>query len=110
MTQKHIALTVLAVVATGAALIAVPEHFGERDASTGESAVNDTRGSGEGDKMTREDVVVPSSIEEITASIESETAADMTALDEEESGAAAEIEEDSASVNNLGTSYDENSL
>ncbi len=53
---------------------------------------------------------VPESVDDISASIVSESHADATALDEEEMGALEEFDQDSESVNNLGTSYDENSF
>lgn len=112
MTQKHVALAVLAVVATGAALIALPEHFGNKDSDhLGNMVISENRGNvASSDETTREDVIVPSSIEDITASIEAETSTDMSAMDEEENGETSSVREDSDNVNNLGTSYDENSL
>ncbi len=53
---------------------------------------------------------VPESVDGIVGSIQSESALDLTALDEEESGSLDEITKDSDSVTNLGTSYDEKSL
>lgn len=53
---------------------------------------------------------VPETIDAISESIQDETAADLSALDEEEEGEVEDIETDSDSINNLGTSYDENSL
>lgn len=65
------------------------------------------------DVATKEkDVVapVPDTIDGVTADIESESALDLSALDDEEAGSMSEIDADSDSVNNLGTSYDENNL
>ena len=61
---------------------------------------------------TRKDtmVPVPEKLEDITATITAESADDFSALDEEAAGAEAEIDLDSESINNLGTSYDENSF
>jgi len=55
-------------------------------------------------------VPVPDTIDGIAADIESETTLDMLALDEEVAGETSIFNEDSASINNLGTSYDESNL
>ncbi len=55
-------------------------------------------------------VPVPEKLNDITAAITAESIDDFSALDEELAGATAELDADSDSVNNLGTSYDENSL
>lgn len=55
-------------------------------------------------------VPVPESIDGIAESIVSQSDDDAAAFDEEETGALEELETDSDSVNNLGTSYDANSL
>lgn len=62
--------------------------------------------------VTRKDtmVPVPEKLEDITATITSESADDFSALDEEAVGAEAEIDLDSESITNLGTSYDETSF
>lgn len=53
---------------------------------------------------------VPDTIDGVTADIEAESALDLSALDEEETASLEGVDEDSDSINNLGTSYDENSL
>lgn len=53
---------------------------------------------------------VPETIDDISRSIQDETNLDLSALDDEANGEISDIEADSDSVNNLGTSYDENSL
>lgn len=58
---------------------------------------------------TEQAIPVPATIDDVMVSIEAESALDLSALDEEESAALSEVEADSASVTNLGTSYDENS-
>lgn len=55
-------------------------------------------------------VPVPEKLEDITATITAESTDDFSALDEEAVGAEAEIDLDSESITNLGTSYDENSF
>ncbi len=52
----------------------------------------------------------PATIDDISQSIQDETNLDLSALDDEANGEISGIEADSDSVNNLGTSYDENSL
>ncbi len=53
---------------------------------------------------------IPDTIDGITESIVEESSVDFSALDEEETSSLGDVEEDSESVNNLGTSYDENNL
>ena len=62
--------------------------------------------------VTRKDtmVPVPEKLEDMTATMTVESADDFSALDEEVAGVKAEIDIDSESVTNLGTSYDENSF
>ncbi len=55
-------------------------------------------------------VPLPDTIDGITADIESETTLDLSAMDEESAGEESVLNEDSQSVNNLGTSYDENNF
>ena len=52
----------------------------------------------------------PDTIDDISQSIQDETNLDLSALDDEANGEISDIEADSDSVNNLSTSYDENSL
>lgn len=62
--------------------------------------------------MTRKDtmVPVPEKLDDITATITAESADDFSALDEESTSVESDIDLDSESVTNLGTSYDENSF
>lgn len=53
---------------------------------------------------------VPETIDEISLSIQEETSMDLSALEDEENGEVGDIQADSESINNLSTSYDEQSL
>lgn len=53
---------------------------------------------------------VPAKLDDITSAITAESTDDLSALDQETVGAIGEIDADTDSVNNLGTSYDENSF
>lgn len=53
---------------------------------------------------------IPTSIDGISQSIESESNVDTSALDDETESEMAQVESDSQSVNDLGNSYDENNL
>lgn len=53
---------------------------------------------------------IPSSVDDISSVIISETSADTAALDAEESGELSEIEAESESINSLNESYDDNSF
>ena len=53
---------------------------------------------------------IPETLDDITESIVAESSVDFSALDEEETSSLSDVDEDSESVNNLGTSYDENNL
>ena len=55
-------------------------------------------------------VPAPEKIDDITARIMQQSDGDMAALDAEMDGAVEEIDADSESINNLGTSYDENTF
>lgn len=55
-------------------------------------------------------VPIPDTIDGIADSIVEESSVDFSALDEEEASSLNDVDEDSESVNNLGTSYDENNL
>ncbi len=53
---------------------------------------------------------VPENVDDITASIVSESRVDATAMDDEETGMLEEMNAESDSVNNLDTSYDKDSF
>ena len=109
MTQKQMVAAILGVGIMVLALVVVARTIGEKTAMNG--SINNTNVAIE--KMASTDTekaVVPNTVESIAADIESETALDVSALDDEESSETASVDEDSDSVNNLGTSYDENNL
>jgi hypothetical protein len=58
----------------------------------------------------KKEAALPATIDDISQSIQNETAMDLSALDAEEKGEVSEIQADSDSITNLGTSYDENNL
>lgn len=103
MTQKQIFGVVLGVALAIVVCVFVYRQY------TGDTAMN--TGSTQKKMMTEKKVApVPDTIDGVVGSIESESTIDTAALDEEEAGSLSEVEADSESVNNLGTSYDENSL
>ncbi len=55
-------------------------------------------------------VTVPDTIGEVAGKIEDDALTDSTALDNEEESSLDQVNQGSDSVNNLGTSYDENNL
>lgn len=110
MTQKQMFGLVAGVVLTVLVLVFVYQQY------TGDSATSSTLNTTSQKKVTNEStresvmVPVPETIDDIATSIETESSLDLSALDDEESGALTEVSQDSDSVNNLGTSYDENNL
>lgn len=108
MTQKQMLGVVGGVVLTVFVLVFVYQQY------AGESTPVSSTPSQKKvtTETTRESVMVPvpETIDDIALSIESESAFDLSALDDEETGALDEVNQDSESVNNLGTSYDENNL
>ncbi|MBP9728078.1 MAG: hypothetical protein KBD27_01740 [Candidatus Moranbacteria bacterium] len=107
MTKKQIFLA-----GVGAVLMLLVCVFVYRQYTQNED-ISQTRGTAEPQSnMTRKDtlVPVPEKLDDITATITTESADDLSALDEEMTAVEAEIDLDSESVNNLGTSYDENSF
>lgn len=116
MTQKQILSVLIGVIGLGVLSLFVYGQF-VKPISTGfelSDVVSTKDGQSSPSKSegvaTAKEVVIPDTIDDISASIESEADADLSALDAEESGAISDIEADSQSVNNLGTSYDENNL
>ncbi|OGI14373.1 MAG: hypothetical protein A3E38_00360 [Candidatus Moranbacteria bacterium RIFCSPHIGHO2_12_FULL_54_9] len=106
MTQKQLIGLVVGVLVLGAVFVYVYQQFSRtasRDAMLQKSAVTPSA-------KQEEQAALPTSIDDISRSIAGEIDADLSALDAEENGETAEIQADSESVNNLGTSYDENSL
>lgn len=107
MTQKQILSMVIGVV-----LMVLVSVFVYRQYTENESVYGNQSPATVEPTMNRQDtmVPVPEKLDDITAMITSESVDDFSALDEEAAGAAEEIDADSESVNNLGTSYDENSF
>lgn len=107
MTQKQ----VLGMVVGGALVVLVSVFVYRQYTQNGSVYGNQTPDTVE-PTMNRKDtmVPVPEKLDDITAMITEESADDFSALDEEAAGAAEEIDADSDSVNNFGTSYDENSF
>lgn len=107
MTQKQIIGLIVGVLGLGLIFAFVYQQF------TAPAPRAGTLQTGEQPKATdtvREKKALPETIDDISASIQEETAADLSALDDEANGEILEIEADSDSITNLGTSYDENSL
>jgi hypothetical protein len=77
---------------------------------TSESSVPIPKKGATSDKGQVAEAPIPDTIEGIADSIVEESSVDFSALDEEESSSLSDVDEDSESVNNLGTSYDENNL
>ncbi|MFZ2299863.1 MAG: hypothetical protein WAW00_01860 [Candidatus Moraniibacteriota bacterium] len=104
MTQKQIIGLILGVLGLGLVFAFVYRQFAEQGSSQMQgqpkTAVSDQE----------KKAAIPVTIDDISATIQAETDADLSALDDEADGEISDIEADSDSVNNLGTSYDENSL
>lgn len=103
MTQKQI----LGVV-VGVALVIVVSVFVYRQ-YTGDMG-NNSNSATMPKKMTEKKAPVPETVDGVVDSIVEETTLDTTALDDETAASLQELDADNESVNNLGTSYDENSL
>ncbi len=104
MTQKQI---LSAVIGVALAIVVGAFVYQQYTGDAGMNSGNTPK------KMTEKKVApapVPDTVDGVVGSIEAESSLDMTALDEEEMSAMQELDADSESVNNLGTSYDENSL
>jgi hypothetical protein len=105
MTQKQMIGIVLGVVVVGLLAIMVARQFSSDDAIRQSASTPAMQ-----QKSTTEPAPVPETVDSITESIVSESRGEATALDDEEAGTLEEVDADSDSVNNLGTSYDENSF
>lgn len=103
MTQKQILGLVSGVLVLGLIFVFVYRQLAAP--SGGGTASSNTSVSQPVKKMPE-----PETIDDISQSIQGETAADLSALDDEMNGEISELEADSDSVTNLSTSYDENSL
>lgn len=100
---------VLGVVVVGLLAILVVRQLSS-DTVSRQSASNPASGSMKEQEATKQNPPVPETVDDVTQSIVSESQGDAAALDEEEAGTLDEVNADSDSVNNLGTSYDENSF
>lgn len=108
MTQKQIIGLALGVLGIVLAFAFVYRQFAAPVPRTGTLQVQEQPNASD---MAREkEAALPETIDDISASIQEEISADLSALDDEANGEVLEIEADSESINNLGTSYDENSL
>lgn len=111
MTQKQIVGVVVGVAVVVLLCAAVYRQF---TGGAGEWASSETSTQMESPvqkKMPVSTVTpVPETVDDITDSIVSESSMDLSALDDEESSSLEDVDMDSESLNNLGTSYDENNL
>lgn len=106
MNQKK--MIAVAALALGGAFLftAVYQQFSQEETSLSpESSKGEKRAMN-----TEKDSSEPETLEDVFASIQAESDLELSALDEEADGEMKEVEADSESVNNLGTSYDESSL
>lgn len=108
MTQKQVLGAVACVAVAVAVFFFVYQQYTGQDAKGPAMTSQKKMNAGSKDKATV--APVPDTIDGVTADIEAESALDLSALDEEEAASLEEADEDSDSINNLGTSYDENSL
>lgn len=113
MTKTQIVWATVGVVAGALLLAFVYQQFSgsQETNSDDERYINSAPRKNDAEMTQKEEVIaVPETINSISADIEGETALDTSAMEREESGESSQIEADSQSVNNLGTSYDENNL
>ncbi len=89
------------------ALVVVSRNIGERSANAPSTSSQPAP-----KKMsdTAPSAPAPENADGIVSAIDAETMADTNALNDEETGSLNQVDEDSDSVTNLGTSYDENNL
>ncbi len=115
MTQKQIVGAVVGVAAIVLVCTLVYRQYtsdivsAERPMTTQSSMPSEKKGV-MSDKGQVAKEPVPETLDDITESIVAESSVDFSALDEEETSSLSDVDEDSESVNNLGTSYDENNL
>jgi len=112
MTQKQIFGVTVGVALLVVVCAFVYQQFTREQAPAGTATMSGTAPAQKNTTPAEEAVVVPvpDTIDGIATSIEAESALDLSALDDEEAGSLQEVDQDSDSVNNLGTSYDENNL
>lgn len=114
MTRKQIFGTAVGIAVVLVVYVFVYQQFADTTKQTESMTATSEKMSAseqaDGSAMVSESASVPDTVDGITASIESETALDLSALDDEETAAMSNVNQDSDSVTNLGTSYDENNL
>lgn len=108
MTQKQIIGLALGVLGIGLVFAFVYQQFTEPVSR--EETLQRGEQPKASDTAREKKAALPETIDDISASIQAETAADLSALDDEADGEISDIQADSDSVTNLETSYDENSL
>jgi ABC-type metal ion transport system substrate-binding protein len=111
MTQKQTIIVAVAVVAIVAVSVFVYRQYaGGRSESMSSTIQTEKSVTATPRVVVPVEQTVPSNVDDISTAIIDESLADTAALDAEEQGELSEIENDSESVNNLSTSYDENSF
>lgn len=108
MTQKQIIILVAGVVVIGLVFFFVYRQFGTSVSSEKTPLVQEQTKTN--DLAREKKSAEPETIDGIAGGIEEETNTDLSALDDEVNGEISDIQADSDSVTNLGTSYDENNL
>ncbi len=101
MDRQKMLLGALSAVIVLAALVFVYQRQSMKDADTMMPNMM---------KKTEAPKPIPTTVDGVTAEIESEATLDEAALEAEVTAETGEIEEDSKTLNNLSESYDENSL
>ncbi len=115
MTQKQIVGVIVGVAAIVLVCTLVYQQYTSDTGSTEkavtvQSSMPSEKKTTVSDKGQVAEAPIPDTIDGITESIVEESSVDFSALDEEEASSLSDVDEDSESVNNLGTSYDENNL
>ncbi len=101
MDRQKMLLGALSAVIVLAALVFVYQHQSMKNADTMIPTMM---------KKTETPKPIPTTVDGITAEIESEARLDEAALEAEVTAETGEVQEDSETLNNLSESYDENSL
>lgn len=111
MTQKQaIMVGAVVVVAVGASIFVYQQYAEEQSVTSAPAAQTGKTTTATPRTIIPVEKTVPSSIDDISSAIVSETAVDAAALDAEANGELSEIEADSESINSLNESYDDNSF
>lgn len=106
MTQKQVVAAIASIGVIAFVLLVISQNVDDRSVVNPGGSVAQKMSPTESVKSTP----VPDTVDGITGDIKSQTSADATAFDEESATSLDQINQDSDSVNNLGTSYDENNL